>query len=108
MGRVKSHFQLKLFDFMFSLNGAEFDFHFAKPTSKGPGAANACVHIGHLMLDYFVNQYGNFPILNKNAGQELLRKTPTDWWKKHLMANGPRAKWALHPTKNGDFPALDT
>lgn len=108
MGRVKSHFQLKLFDFMLSLNGAEFDFHFANPTSKGPDPAKTCVQIEHLMLDYFFNQYGSFPILNKNAGHKANRKTPTDWWKEHLKAFGPRAKWALKPTKHGEFPALDS
>ena len=108
MGRIKSHFELKLFDFMLSLSGADFDFHFSYPTNTGHGAKTADVNVEHLMLNYFEAQYGSFPILNKNAGTEKNQAVRSNWWKKHLRASGGRPKWKLEPTKHGEFPTLDS
>lgn len=111
MGRIKTHFEKKLFNFMLGLAGADFDFYFARPALSG--TATYFKHVEHLMLEYFSEQYGGmddrrrFPILNKNAGSN--RKFPggTDWWKKPLKASGKRPLWELKPTDFSDFAPLD-
>jgi hypothetical protein len=111
MGRIKTHFERKLFDFMLGLSGANFDFYFAKPTR--PGTKNYFMHVEHLMLDYFSSQYGGmddkrrFPLLNKSAGNNRYYAPGTEWWKKPLKAQGKRPLWKLMPTDFSDFAPLD-
>ncbi len=112
MGRIKQHFNEKLFDFMLDLAGADFDFYFARPAL--PGTAMYFKHVEHLMLEYFSEQYGGmddkrrFPILNKNAGANKEFPGGTDWWKKPLKAAGRRPLWELKPTDYyTDFAPLD-
>jgi len=111
MGRIKSHFENKLFDFMLGLSGADFDFHFSQPALAG--TANYFKHVEHLMLEYFCNHYGGmddlrrYPILNKNAGNDKGYAGGTDWWKKPLKAQGKRPTWELKPTDFSDFKPLD-
>jgi hypothetical protein len=111
MGRIKTHFDRKLFDFMLGLSGADFDFFFAKPTRAG--TKNYFVHVEHLMLDYFSSQYGGmddkrrFPILNKSAGNNRNYAVGDDWWKKPLKAIGKRPLWELKPTDFSKFAPLD-
>lgn len=110
-GRIKSHFEKKLFDFMRDLSGADFDFHFSRPALAGTG--DYFEHVEHSMLEYFSDQYAGlddkrrFPILNKNAGAYKGYPGGSDWWKKPLKASGKRPLWALYPTKFGDFAPLD-
>ena len=112
MARLKSHFESKLFDFMLSLNGANFDFHFAQPAR--PGTLTYFKHVEHLMLDYFSAPYGGmddkrrFPILNKNAGSNKEYSEGSDWWKKPLKAAGRRPLWEIKPTDYSDFAPLDS
>lgn len=111
MGRVNSHFNNKLFDFMLGLSGADFDFYFARPAL--PGTADYYKHVEHLMLEYFSEQYWGmdekrrFPILNKNAGNNKEFKGGSEWWKKPLKASGKRPLWELKPTDFSDFAPLD-
>jgi hypothetical protein len=111
MGRVKSHFENKLFDFMLGLSGANFDFHFSH--ASRPGTANYFKHVEHQMLEYFCEQYGGmddvrrYPILNKNAGNDKGYAEGSDWWKKPLKAQGRRPTWELKPTDFSDFRPLD-
>lgn len=111
MGRVKTHFDNKLFDFMLGLAGADFDFYFALPALSGTAAYFK--HVEHLMLEYFSEQYGGmgdkrrFPILNKNAGNNKEYAGGSDWWKKPLKASGKRPLWELKPTDFSDFAPLD-
>lgn len=111
MGRIKSHFENKLFDFMLSLSGADFDFFFAKPAR--PGTKEYFKHVEHLMLEYFSEQYGGmddkrrYPILNKNAGNDRNYAEGSCWWKKPLKASGKRPLWELRPTDFCDFAPLD-
>lgn len=112
LGRIKSHFDNKLFDFMLDLAGADFDFYFARPALQGTSAYYK--HVEHLMLEYFSEQYGGmdntrrFPILNKNAGTNKKFTGGTDWWKKPLKASGKRPLWELQPTDFSDFAPLDS
>ncbi len=110
-GRIKSHFDNKLFDFMLDLSGANFDFYFAKPALAGTAAYYK--HVEHLMLEHFSNQCGGmddqrrFPLLNKNAGSNKYFSGGSTWWKKPLMAAGKTPLWELKPTKFSDFAPLD-
>ncbi|MEX0683751.1 MAG: hypothetical protein WD904_01995 [Dehalococcoidia bacterium] len=110
MGRIKLHFSNRLFDFMLSVAGANFDFHFARPAL--PGTAMYYKQVEHNMLKYFHDQYGGlyekrrYPILNRNAGINMKYPGGTDWWKRPLKASGRRPLWELTPTKFGDFPPL--
>ena len=112
MGRIESHFNKSLFDFMQSLSGANFDFYFACPALKGP-AKSYYKHVEYRMLEYFSEQYGGvdkvrrFPILNMKAGSNKKFSGGTDWWKKPLKASGKRPLWELKPTAFSDFAALD-
>jgi hypothetical protein len=111
MGRIKTHFNDKLFDFMLSLSGANFDFWFARPARQG--TAEYFKHVEYLMLEWFSDQYGGlnderrFPILNKNAGADKDLKRGSIWWKKPLKATGKWPRWELKPTKFSRFAALD-
>ncbi len=109
--RIKAHFNYKLFDFMFDLAGADFDFYFARPALQR--TSTYYKHVENLMLEYFSEQYGGmdetrrFPILNKNAGSNKQFKGGTEWWKKPLKASGKRPLWELKPTDFSDFAPLD-
>ena len=110
-GRIKSHFEKKLFDFMLGLSGADFDFHFSRPALAGCG--DYFHDVEHAMLEYFSTSYGGmddkrrFPILNKNAGAFKGYVGGTEWWKKPLRATGKRPLWELKPTDYSDFKPLD-
>jgi hypothetical protein len=110
-GRIKSHFENKLFDFMLGLSGADFDFHFSRPALQGTG--KYFEHVEHLMLEYFSDIYAGmddkrrFPILNKNAGTFKGYIGGEEWWKKPLKASGKRPLWEIKPTDFSDFKPLD-
>ena len=111
VGRIKSHFDYKLFDFMLDLSGADFDFHFSQPALSGTG--DYFKHVEHSMLEYFSEIYAGmddkrrFPILNKNAGTFMGYAGGTEWWKKPLKAQGKRPLWEIKPTDYSDFAPLD-
>lgn len=111
-GRIKAHFEHKLFDFMLSVSGADFDFHFAKPARAG--TADYFHQVEHEMLEWFSDQYKGvdekrrYPILNKIAGNNLgYSPSATDWWKKPIKASGRRPLWEMRPTDFSDFTSLD-
>lgn len=111
-GRIKSHFEHKLFDFMLSVSGADFDFHFAKPARAG--TEDYFKHVEHQMLEWFSDQYKGdnekkrYPILNKIAGNNLgYAPSKTDWWKTPIKASGKRPLWEMRPTDFSDFTSLD-
>lgn len=111
VSRIKSHFDNSLFDFMLSVNGANFDFRFARPGLQG--GTTYYKHVEFLMLQEFGKKYGGlsesrcYPLLNRNAGSNQGYAGGSDWWKKPLHHAGPRPKWELHPTSFNEFKALD-
>lgn len=103
--RIESHFNNSLFDLMESLSGANFDFHFAIPYLKFH--TDYYIHVEYLMLRHFQESFGEFPILNYNAGWDRRIDYCDDWWKQPLQRNGKRPLWALKRTKSNDFCLLD-
>jgi len=111
VSRIKSHFENSLFDFMLSVNGANFDFRFARPGLQG--GTTYYKHVEFLMLQEFEQKYGGlsearcYPLLNKNAGSNQQYTGGTTWWKKPLSPVGRKPKWELKPTDHSEFKALD-
>jgi hypothetical protein len=108
-GRLKNHFQGKLFDFMLGLSGANFDFRFAMPIKNGE--AEYYKHVEHLMLEDFQKTFGGlkakkYPLMNKNAGSDKKTLQPGVWWRTPMKMTGKKVKWALSPV-GGDFGTLD-
>ena len=111
MGRIKTHFNEELFEFMYSLSGANFDFRFANPARQN--SPSYYKHVEHLMLEYFANTFGGidekrrFPILNKYAGTNKRLSSGDEWWKTPLRAPRKGPLWELQPTSHSDFRPLD-
>lgn len=110
MGRIKSHFENSLFDFMQSLSGTSFDFHFSLP--EYDGHTDYYKHVEWQMLEAFSEKFGGngncvYPILNKNAGSKRQIEDKTDWWFKPLKNSGTTPRWKLEPTARSQFARLD-
>lgn len=106
--RVKSHFEHKLFDFMLSVAGADFDFYFARPTRAG--TADYFHHVEHTMLNWFSSQYRDenekvrWPLMNKISGaKKNYAPDLKEWWKKPLKASGKTPLWEMKPTNFNAF-----
>ena len=110
MGRIKSHFENSLFDFMQSLSGTNFDFHFSLP--KLDGHPDYYKHVEWQMLEGFSKKYGGngvglYPILNKNAGSKRQIDDKNNWWFKPLKNSGSTPRWKLEPTDKSQFARLE-
>jgi hypothetical protein len=110
MGRIKSHFENSLFDFMQSLSGTNFDFHFSLP--KHDVHPDYYKHVEWQMLEAFSEKFGGngngvYPVLNKNAGSKRQIEDKTDWWFKPLKNSGTTPRWKLEPTARSQFARLD-
>ncbi len=109
LGRLKTHFERSLFDFMQSLSGANFDFYIAEPRRRN--SPNFYRHVEFLLLQEFAEKIrgGNrkFPLLNSNAcSDQRIDDAGTDW-KKPLETRGRRPRWILEPSKMDQFKRLD-
>ncbi len=109
--RIENHFNNSLFDFMLSLSGANFDFHFSYPSLKG--TKSYYKHVEYLMLEYFSENYGGldekkrFPVLNSISGANKSYKGGGSWWNTPLKIAGKKPLWELAPTNFSDFAPLD-
>tara|TARA_Y100001001_G_C7886467_1_gene266572 strand:+ start:162 stop:779 length:618 start_codon:yes stop_codon:yes gene_type:complete len=106
-GRIKSHFNNSLFDFMMSVAGANFDFHFTDPKYKtGPDYYK---HIEYMLLEKFAEKKGGgqYPLLNTNAGSNRGYEEMTKGWDQPLVGYRRRAIWQIKPTKHWEFAKLD-
>ena len=109
--RIESHFKHRLFDFMLSLSGADFDFGFAVPRRQR--APKYYKHVEYEMLEYFSQQTGGvdetrrFPLLNVNCGADQKLCAEEHWWKKPLKAAGRRPQWEMRPTKFTEIETLN-
>lgn len=108
-GRLKSHFEGKLFDLMLGLSGANFDFRFSVPFREDE--PEYYKHVEHLMLEDFHKTYGGlhdrkYPLMNRYAGSNKKITNPGAWWRLPLKMSGKKIKWALSPARD-DFGTLD-
>ena len=103
-GRIESHFKKKLFEFMQSLSGAEFNIQVAIP--RRAGSVLYFKHIEYLMLKYFADYYGGadkaLPLLNKNRGSNKNLSPDSKWWASAVKKVGKKPIWTLNPT---DIPS---
>jgi len=104
-GRIKSHFNKKLFPLMESLTGATFDFWIANPKRGGQGRTAEDYHkqLEYNLLEGFRNKFGTdenkYPLLNKIKGEDCGRDIGPNW-DKPLRGDGRRHMWTLEPTKH--------
>jgi len=101
--RIKQHYEVKLFEFMKSLSGVEFNFHIAEP--KKPRYRNDDYHksVEYHMLERFKEEYGRYPLMNKNSGSDKGIGEEDRWWRKPLKASGQKIYWEISPTAASDF-----
>lgn len=103
LGRLKSHLNSKLFDFMQSLSGADFDFQILDPYSDHIAKNKLFKQIEHDLLESFsVNVTGQsrgYPLLNKNKGEDLEVEDCGKNWNSPLLKRQDRMiEWVLTPT----------
>lgn len=112
--RLKSHYDKKLFDFMASLSGVNFDFLVCEPWKKHHRGANAHRQVENLLLREFALRYGGleggnqYPLMNKISGSEHGFEMGSDWWKYPLQRYGRKPLWEIKPIERSGFEgALD-
>ena len=110
IGRIKSHFENSLFDFMQSLSGTNFDFSFSLPELDGHH--DYYKHTEWLMLEEFARLYGGngvgkYPILNKNAGSKKRIDGGGYWWKSPLRKSAATRRWEIKPIGKSEFARLE-
>ena len=112
--RLKQHYEQKLFDFMASLNGANFDFFICEPWKKHYRNTDIHCQVEHDLLVEFAARYGGlserycYPLMNKIAGSNRRVEFEGDWWKRPLYRYGPQPSWTIRPlAESGFVGALD-
>ena len=100
-GRVKSHFNDKLFPMMQSLSGANYDFWITEPKKGSRGRPSEKYHkqLEHNLLEKFEEKYGSLPLLNKNRGSDF-GETLGENWDRPIRTRGQQPKWILEATKH--------
>jgi hypothetical protein len=107
--RIKGHYQTKLFDFMLSLKGADFDFFVCEPWKSHYRNNDFHKQIEFEMLSDFVENYGGisdrycFPLMNKISGSNRNLESGERWWRKPLKRSGEKIDWILTPGPNSEF-----
>ncbi len=98
--RIEKHFSSKLFDFMQSLSGAEYNIQIALP--KRPNCGEYYRHVEFQMLSHFAEKFGGteraLPLLNKNRGSDQGYTEDNRWWSKAIDRVGKKPIWSLNPT----------
>ena len=99
--RIKQHLNDKLFDFMQSLSGANFDFQILNVVSSYESAQKLHKQIEYDLLKEFAStvtgESRGFPLLNKNAGtSQNVDKGPK--WDHPLRKSSSGIEWELKPT----------
>ncbi len=103
--RLKAHYKTTIFDFMQSLNGANFDFWICEPRRKN--RADYYKQVEHDLLEKFAEKLGDgeYPLLNKNKGTNIGVPCGTGW-DRPFSGQGMRPQWVLEPTKHWEFTKL--
>ncbi len=112
--RIKGHYDGKLFDFMLSLNGANFDFYVCEPWKSHYRGNDFHKQVEFNMIEDFAAHFGGvdeqhrFPLMNKIAGSDRGLEISSDWWRTPLKRSGNKTNWILEPGPHSQFAgALD-
>ena len=105
LGRLHSHFEKKLFDFMQSLSGAEFDIQILNPDSPHVSKTDLHKQIEHDLLKAFSEKVTckpkGFPLLNKKRGDDVGVTYCGEKWDHPLRKRDRRKiEWTITPTEN--------
>jgi len=107
--RLKNHFNDKLFDFMQSLSGTNFDFYLSQPKKSHYSADDFHKQVEHSMIADFQENFGGindhhcFPLLNKVSGSNRKIEVDDEWWRKPLKRTGSKTNWILKCGPNSKF-----
>ena len=112
LGRLKGHFERKLFDFMQSLSGAEFDIQILDPNSDHYSKNNLHKQIEHDLLEAFAERITcknkGYPLLNKNSGDTAGLDYCGEKWDAPLRKRDKRMiEWMITPTDSWRSLNLD-
>ena len=108
-GRIKSHYEKKLFDFMKSLSGVNFNFHIATPKKKWHRKEDYHKAVEYFMLEEFSEQTGGmndkyrFPLMNKISGSNREIDEKDRWWATPLKNSRRPINWRIEPTDASGF-----
>lgn len=110
--RLKGHFENKLFDFMQSLSGAEFDIQILDPASDHYSKNNLHKQIEYELLEAFAERITcetkGYPLLNKKPGDSAQLDYCGDKWDGPLRKRDKRViEWNISPTDNWRNLKLD-
>jgi len=105
--RIKHHFNSKLFDFMLSVSGSNFDFYFAQAIRGDE--AEYFNQVEFWMIDWFSQKHREgeqtpqLPLMNKNIGVDKDLPDDDGWWAKPLKESGKKPLWEMKPTNFSEF-----
>jgi hypothetical protein len=108
-GRIKSHYEAKLFDFMQSLSGANFDFYVCEPWKSRYRGNDFHKQIEHTMISDFTENFGGlndrfcFPLMNRISGSDRNVPIEGNWWRTPLKQTKRKTTWILKPGPNSEF-----
>lgn len=111
-GRLESHLKHKLFDFMLSLSGADFDFQILDPDSDFIAKDQLHRQIENDLLIQFSEKVTcrekGFPLLNKNSGSDVGVEDCGKRWNYPLRRDVKLLEWAIEPTEKWRKTNLDS
>lgn len=109
--RLERHLKSKLFDFMLSLSGANFDFQILDPKSNFVAKDKLYTQIENDLLVSFSEtvtcKEKSWPLLNKISGSDEGVKDCGKSWNLPLRKNVKRLEWAIEPTEKWRKTYLD-
>lgn len=109
--RVRQHYHTKLFKFLLSLNGINFDFFVCEPWRRHYRGSDFHKQIEFELIRDFGENYGglssngDFPLMNKIAGSPRNLEVSSNWWRTPLKRSGTKTEWVLSPGPNSEFVA---
>lgn len=101
--RIKQHYEMKLFEFMKSLSGVNFNFHVAEPKKLYYRKNDYHQSVEYYMLERFKEEYGQYPLMNKNSGSDKSVGEDEKWWRKPIKTTGQKIYWEISPTAASNF-----
>jgi len=109
--RLESHLKYKLFDFMLSLSGADFDFQILDPVSDFVAKDKLHKQVEHDLLLNFAEtvtcREKGWPILNKYSGSDVGVEDCGKRWNYPLRKDVKLLEWAIEPTEKWRETHLD-